>query len=204
MEQKQVNNNNLSPKEKDFTLDNLFSKINKKETTTFGNYFVNFQEMFKKEDDYKDYFKKHVSLFNDDPINKEKKMGTVNSFLLPKFFDNFDEKTLFYIFYYMPRDSLQLYAGVHLYKKGWVYNYKYQIWFKKIKDSDKWEYFNPLEWKKNEYVFGQVDQQNFLPEEEAKSYLKQFDIEFKKENKKKQNKKETNNANSTQINNADN
>ena len=30
--------------------------------------------------------------------------------------DNFDVKTLFYIFYYMPRDSLQLYAADHLYK----------------------------------------------------------------------------------------
>ena len=73
MEPKQVNNNNLSPKERNFTLDNLFSKLNKKETITFGNYFVNFQDLFKKEEDYKDYFKKHVSLFNDDPINKEKK-----------------------------------------------------------------------------------------------------------------------------------
>ena len=204
METKQVNNNNLSPKERNFTLDNLFSKLNKKETITFGNYFVNFQDLFKKEEDYKDYFKKHVSLFNDDPINKEKKIGTVNSFLLQKFLDNFDEKTLFYIFYYMPRDSLQLYAGGHLYKKGWVYNHKYQIWFRKIKDnSDKWEYFNPLEWKKNEYIFGQVDQQNFLSEDEAKSYIKQFDIESNKENKKMQGKKETNSANSGQTNNAD-
>ena len=209
MEQKEVTNN-ISPKEnyeKDFSLNNFYSKLNKKETVTFGNYVVNFKEMFKKEEDYKDYFKKHVSLFNDDPINKEKKIGTVNSFLQPKFFDNFDEKTLFYIFYYMPRDSLQLFAGVHLYKKGWVYNYKYQIWFKKIKDSDKWEFFNPLEWKKNEYIFDKIEEQYFLSEEEAKSYSKQFDNECKKENKKKQGKKENNintNTNSAQTNNADN
>ena len=203
MEQKQVNNNNISLKDRDYTLNNLFSKLNKTETVTFGNYYVNFKEMFKKEEDYKDYFKKHVSLFNDDPINKEKKIGTVNSFLLPKFFDNFDEKTLFYIFYYMTRDSLQLYSGVHLYKKGWIYNYKYQIWFKKIKDSNKWEFFNPLEWKKNEYIFGNLEQQYFLPEEEAKFYLKQFDNECKKENKKKQGKKEINNTNSGQANNND-
>ena len=56
----------------------------------------------------------------------------------------------------------------------------------KIKDSEKWEYFNPLEWKKSEFVFGQLDQQYFLAEEDAKYYVKQHEIESnKKENKKK-------------------
>ena len=181
MEQKQISLN----KEKNYFLQNLCSKLNKTENSTFGNYSVNFNEMFKKEEDYKDYFKKHVSLFNDDLTNPSKNIATVNSFLIPKFFDNFDEKTLFYIFYFMPRDTLQLFAGEHLYKKGWIYNYKFQIWFKRIKDSDKWEYFNPLEWKKNDYIFGTLEQQYFLKEEEAKLYLKQFEGEGKKENKKK-------------------
>ena len=206
MEQDQTNNNNLSPKEKTFTLDNLSAKLNKKETVTFGNFYVNFKDMFKKEDDFKDYFKRHVSLFNDDPINKEK-ITTVTSFLKPEFMDNFDVKTLFYIFYYMPRDSLQLYAADHLYKNDWIYNYKYQIWFKKIENSeDKWEYFNPLEWKKSEYIFGSIEQKYFLPEEEAFSYTKQLAIELDREDKKKQgkqSKKEVNN-NSSQSNNADN
>ena len=204
MEQKENNSNDFIPKEKNYTLNNFLAKLNKTETTKFGNYYVNFKEMFKNEDDYKDYFKKHVSLFNDDPINKEKKVSTVNSFLLPKFFDNFDEKTLFYIFYYMARDALQLYAGGHLYKKGWIYNYKYQIWFKKIKDSEKWEFFNPLEWKKNEFVFGQVEQQYFLSEEDAKNYLEQYEEELKKENKKKQGQKGGNNSNSGKSNNTGN
>ena len=197
MEQKQINSNDFTSKERNYNLNNLLSKLNKTETTTFGNYSVNFKELFKNEEDYKDYFKKHVSLFNDDPINKEKKISVVNSFLVPKFFDNFDEKTLFYIFYYMTRDALQLYAGVHLYKKGWIYNYQYQIWFKKTKDNgDKWEFFNPLEWKKNEFIYGEVDQQHFLSEEDAKSYLKLYEAEFKKENKKKQGQKSSNNSNS--------
>ncbi len=186
MEQKQINNNEFIPKEKNFTLNNFLSKLNKTETTRFGNYYVNFKDMFKNEEEYKDYFKKHVSLFNDDPIVNGKKIISDNSFQSQKYLDNFDEKTLLYIFYYMTRDVLQLLAGVHLYKKGWLYNYKYQIWFKKIKESEKWEYFNPLEWKKSEFVFGQLDQQYFLAEEDAKYYVKQHEIESnKKENKKK-------------------
>ena len=104
----------------------------------------------------------------------------------------------------MPRDTLQLHAGYNLFRKGWLYNYKFQIWFKKNKEIDKWIYFNPLEWKKNEYTFGQVDQQNFLPEEDAKSYMKQFDDECKKANKKKQGLKGNNNTNSGQVNNTGN
>jgi CCR4-NOT transcriptional regulation complex NOT5 subunit len=152
MDQKQISSGSLSGKEKNCTLQSLISKINKTEPSTFGNYYVNFNEMFQKEDDYKDYLKKHVSLFNDDLVNKERYTGTaVTSFLQPNFFQNFEESTLFYIFYYLTRDTLQLFAGVSLYKKGWKYNYKYQIWFKQSKDKDgneKWEFFNPLEWKK--------------------------------------------------------
>ena len=204
MEQKQINNNDFIPKEKNFTLNNFLSKLNKTETTRFGNYSVNFKEMFKNKNEYKDYFKKHVSLFNDDPIFEGKKLINESSFQSQKYLDNFDEKTLFYIFYYMTRDVLQLFAGLHLYKKGWIYNYKYQIWFRKIKDSEKWEFFNPLEWKKNEFIFGQVEQQYFLSEEDAKYYIKQYETEInKKDNKKKQGQKGNNN-NSGQANNAGN
>ena len=204
MEQKQINNNDFIPKEKNFTLNNFLSKLNKTETTRFGNYSVNFKEMFKNENEYKNYFKKHVSLFNDDPIFEGKKLSNESSFQSQKYLDNFDEKTLFYIFYYMTRDVLQLFAGLHLYKKGWIYNYKYQIWFRKIKDSEKWEFFNPLEWKKNEFIFGQVEQQYFLSEEDAKYYIKQYETEInKKDNKKKQGQKGNNN-NSGQANNAGN
>ena len=109
-------NNAFNQKEKNYTLQGLISKLNKTEPSTFGNYYVNFNEMFKKEEDYKDYLKKHVSLFNDDLVDQEKYNGPVTSFLQPKFFDNFHENTLFYIFYYLTRDTLQLFAGEHLYK----------------------------------------------------------------------------------------
>ena len=201
MEQKQqMNNNGFNTKEKVCTLQSLIYKLNKSEITTFGNYHVNFKEMFPKEEDYKDYLKKHVSLFNDDLVNKEKYTGTMNSFLLPKFFHNFHENTLFYIFYYLTRDTLQLFAGEHLYKKGWKYNHKYQIWFKQIKD-DKWEFFNPLEWKKKEFIYGAVDTQNFLTEDEAKQYLKQFENENNKKDKKRQGQKSSSSSSSANANN---
>ena len=126
-----ANANNPTQKENPHTLYNLFSKTNKNETQTFGNYCVNFNEKFPKEEETKDYFKNHVSLFNDDPVTKEKIMGASPNFVLPKNFDKLEEKTMFYIFYFMSRDTLQLFAGYNLYKKGWVYNYKNQIWFKK-------------------------------------------------------------------------
>ena len=201
-----ANANNPTQKENPHTLYNLFSKTNKNEAQTFGNYCVNFNEMFPKEEETKDYFKNHVSLFNDDPVTKEKIMGASPNFVLPKNFDKLEEKTMFYIFYFMSRDTLQLFAGYNLYKKGWLYNYKNQIWFKKNNDGDKWIYFNPLEWKKNEFVFGPVDTNHFLPEEEVKSYLKQLEKEKSKENKKKQGHKSgsnnhVNNAQNAQMNN---
>ena len=208
MEQRQqnANPNNPTQKENPHTLYNLFSKTNKNETQTFGNYCVNFNEMFPKEEETKDYFKNHVSLFNDDPVTNEKIMGASPNFILPKYFDKLEEKTLFYIFYFMSRDTLQLFAGYNLYKKGWLYNYKNQIWFKNNKESEKWIYFNPLEWKKNEFVFGPVDTNHFLPEEEVKSYLKQLEKEKSKENKKKQghksgNNNHVNNSQNAQMNN---
>ena len=136
--QKQILNNNINPKEKTGTLQNLISKLSKNEPTTFGNYYVDFNEMFKKEEDYKDYLKKHVSLFNDDLIDREKYKGPSSNYYLKKeFFENFQENTLFYIFYYLTRDTLQLFAGEQLYKRGWLYHPKYKIWFKKLKDKKK-------------------------------------------------------------------
>ena len=192
MDQQKINSSSFNTKEKHCTLQNLINKINKAEPSTLGNYYVNFNEMFQKEEDYKDYLKKHVSLFNDDLVNQEKYTGAFNSFLQPKFFDNFHENTLFYIFYYLTRDTLQLFAGEHLYKKGWKYNYKNQIWFKQTKDkegNEKWEFFNPLEWKKNDFIYGPVDIQSFLTEDEAKQYLKEFESDNNKKDKRKQGQK---------------
>ena len=198
MEQRQQNTNNNNPKENIHTLRHLFAKLDKQEVTNFGNYCVNFNEMFPKEEESKDYFKNHVSLFNDNPVHNEPLMGASINFVLPKYFDNLEEKTLFYIFYFMPRDTLQLHAGYNLFRKGWLYNYKFQIWFKKNKEIDKWIYFNPLEWKKNEYNFGPIDTQHFLQEEEYRLYIDP------KDKKKKGHRSGSNNINNMIMNNMNN
>ena len=148
-----------SQKEKAYTLQNFFKNLqNKTEPITFGNYYVNFNEMFKNESDYKDYLKTRVSLFNDDLVEKKKFLSKIDSFLKPIYFTKFSDETLFYIFYYMTRDILQLYAAEQLYKNGWKYHINSQIWFKPNKDEAKGEnfyhYFNPLDWKINPYAFG--------------------------------------------------
>ena len=190
---------NIPQKENPYTLYNLFSRSNMQETPNYGNYSFNYNEIFPNEEETKDYFKNHTSLFNDDPISKEKIMNASNTLIIPKYLDRYEEKTLFYIFYFMSRDVIQLLAAVYLYRKGWVYNYQNQIWFKKMRDGDKWVFFNPLEWKKNEYVYGPVESQYFLPEEEAKSYLSKLHPESK--TKKKQAHKGTNMNNTHNTNN---
>ena len=199
MDQRQQNPNNTPQKENPYTLHNLFSKLNKPETPTFGNYCVNYIDMFPKEEECKDYFKNHVSLFNDDRVYDEKFLKSSGTFKLPKYFENLEEKTLFYIFYYMPRDVLQLYAAEGLYRKGWVYNIKFQIWFKNIKESEKYIFFNPLEWKNNEYIFGPINSQHFLPIDEVREYIEQ-QKGHKKDKKMKQGHRGGNINNNININ----
>ena len=67
--------------------------------------------------------KKNVSLFNNDTIEKKQiKNANSNFFLKPQYFGKFSNETLFYIFYYMPKDTLQLLAAEELYKRKWRYN----------------------------------------------------------------------------------
>ena len=171
-----------SQKEKAYTLQNFFKNLqNKTEPITFGNYYVNFNEMFKNESDYKDYLKTRVSLFNDDLVEKKKFLSKIDSFLKPIYFTKFSDETLFYIFYYMTRDILQLYAAEQLYKNGWKYHINSQIWFKHNKDEAKgenlYQYFNPLDWKTIPYSFGNVTVDEFLPEEEVQQYVKQLKLD---------------------------
>ena len=199
MEQKSLNNtSNFNPKEKSYTLQNLFAKLNKTEPSTFGNYYVNFNEMFQKEEDYKDYMKKHVSLFNDDLVNKDKYEIPQESFFYRRYIEKFRERTLFYFFYYLTRDSLQLLAAEQLYKRGWKYHTSYQIWFKSNKNEEEkeiLEYFNPLEWTNNEYIYGKIEPSSFLDEEEVKKYSKQSDNENNKKDKKSKQGQKTSSVN---------
>ena len=124
--------------------------------------------------------KTKVSLFNNDIVDKPEFKGNNNSSSLKKtYFSKFSDETLFYIFYYMTRDTLQLFAAEQLYKNGWKYQVDHQIWFKETNDNttETMTYFNPLEWKTNQYTFGNVDQGGFLSLEEVQKYVYQLKIE---------------------------
>ena len=170
---------NMVQIDKTYTLQNLMNKLNRTEPITYGNYFVNFNEIFQKEEDYKDYMKKKVSLLNNDDVDKPEFKGANNSIIKKAYFAKFSDETLFYIFYYMTRDTLQLFAAEQLYKNGWKYHVEHQIWFKETNEStnENLIYFNPLEWKTNQYTFGTVDKKGFLPVEEVKKYVEQLKIE---------------------------
>lgn len=87
----------------------------------------------------------------------------------------FQLETLFYIFYNMPRDTLQVYAAKELQNRGWKYHEKLKLWF--IRDTgdlgdgeaaEQWIYFdiNSLEKRIfNESSFPKVQLQ-FMSEEE--------------------------------------
>ena len=70
-------------------------------------------------------------------------------------FSKFQLETLFYIFYNMPRDTLQAYAATELYNRDWRYHKDLKLWFTKASrqgaaDSHKGQYiyFDINEWKK--------------------------------------------------------
>jgi CCR4-NOT transcription complex subunit 2 len=123
--------------------------------------------------------KKYVSLFNPDIANKNVKIPgsfALKQFLTPNHFSKFSEETLFYIFYYLPRDSLQIYAAEELYKRKWKFHIEYNLWFNN-ENSDKLDntssdkndknyvFFNPLEWKTMKYVFDPINEKSFYEKE---------------------------------------
>ena len=137
--------------DKTYTLNNIHYKLNKTEPNVFGNFYVDFSEFFNEPLEYEKYMKKSVSLSNDDLV--EKKMSKNNfqsNSLKPTYFEKFHLETLFYIFYYMPRDALQNYAADELNNRKWRYNFDLAIWFNndnQIEDkiSENIIYFNPNE-----------------------------------------------------------
>ena len=63
--------------------------------------------------------KKSVSLFNNDSSDKPNKIPkhySCKPFLKPGHFQKFHSTTLFYIFYLMPKDTLQIFAAEELYE----------------------------------------------------------------------------------------
>eukprot|EP00316_Scyphosphaera_apsteinii_P008714 CAMPEP_0119336628 /NCGR_PEP_ID=MMETSP1333-20130426/92232_1 /TAXON_ID=418940 /ORGANISM="Scyphosphaera apsteinii, Strain RCC1455" /LENGTH=441 /DNA_ID=CAMNT_0007347471 /DNA_START=91 /DNA_END=1416 /DNA_ORIENTATION=+ len=69
-------------------------------------------------------------------------------------FSKFQLETLFYIFYNMPRDTLQAYAATELYNRDWRYHKDLTLWFTRAsrgaEDNPKGQYiyFDINEWKK--------------------------------------------------------
>lgn len=71
---------------------------------------------------------------------------------IPKFF----EESLFYMFYSMPNDKMQIQAARELIKKGWVYHKTLKLWFRKIKileqrtdyEKGNYHYFDVEKWEK--------------------------------------------------------
>ncbi|XP_038980791.1 probable NOT transcription complex subunit VIP2 [Phoenix dactylifera] len=47
-------------------------------------------------------------------------------------FSKFQRDTLFYIFYSMPKDEVQLYAANELYSRGWFYHRELRLWLTRI------------------------------------------------------------------------
>ncbi len=122
----------------------------------------------------------NVSLFNKEIVEKKQIRNISSNFYLkPEYFKKFTNETLFYIFYYMPRDTLQLFASEELYIRKWRYNIDYGIWFASdTYDNDKsnnepYFYFNPNEWKTMKYVYGPLNPKAFLSESEIFKYNKQ-------------------------------
>lgn len=104
------------------------------------------------------------------------KPGYNKSVQKPKksFFPKFSIETLFYMFYYMPRDSLQIFAADELYKRKWRFHVENHIWFLKNEENkeskDDYSYFHPQEWKIFRYIYGKVDTSKFLSESEVGKY----------------------------------
>ncbi|KAJ4840117.1 putative NOT transcription complex subunit vip2 [Turnera subulata] len=52
--------------------------------------------------------------------------------LTQSYFIKFSPETLFYIFYSMPKDEIQLHAANELYNRGWFYHKEHRFWFIRV------------------------------------------------------------------------
>eukprot|EP00172_Hildenbrandia_rubra_P000602 Plantae.Rhodophyta-Hildenbrandia_rubra.ctg1321.p1 GENE.Plantae.Rhodophyta-Hildenbrandia_rubra.ctg1321~~Plantae.Rhodophyta-Hildenbrandia_rubra.ctg1321.p1 ORF type:complete len:680 (+),score=129.95 Plantae.Rhodophyta-Hildenbrandia_rubra.ctg1321:1267-3306(+) len=96
-------------------------------------------------------------------------------------FPKFSLETLFYIFYSMPRDVLQLYVAVELYRHQWRYHRNLKRWFARSRspgpspalERNGYIYFDVNSWEKRPFTESNVSlAQGFLSEEEIRSLIK--------------------------------
>jgi CCR4-NOT transcription complex subunit 2 len=105
-----------------------------------------------------------LSPFNNPPSKNNAE--TVRSYKQPAMqvahskIHNFSEETLFYIFYSMPNDVLQLYAAQELYNRSWRYQKAEQRWYTRVTTDgeSKQVYFEPTTWDRvPKDLFGDVE-----------------------------------------------
>lgn len=87
----------------------------------------------------------------------------------------FSWETLFYIFFNMPRDTLQAYAAAELYNRGWKYHRELKMWFILQEEEGqaghpRWVCFDSTAWEKH-YYHQPVDVPGFLTEEDVRVKL---------------------------------
>lgn len=81
----------------------------------------------------------------------------------------FSLETLFYIFFNMPRDTLQACAAAELYNRGWKYHRDHKAWFvvQEEEGQQRWVCFDPNTWEKH-YYMQQLNPGGFLSEDDVR------------------------------------
>mmetsp|Transcript_85884 Transcript_85884/g.270684 ORF Transcript_85884/g.270684 Transcript_85884/m.270684 type:complete len:429 (+) Transcript_85884:53-1339(+) len=81
----------------------------------------------------------------------------------------FKLETLFYIFFNMPRDTLQACAAAELYNRGWKFHREQKAWFvlKEEEGQHRWVRFDPNTWETH-YYLQPVDNSYFLAEDDVR------------------------------------
>lgn len=103
------------------------------------------------------------SLWNDAPfsVQPEFKIPPCYQVVSPKLnfqiFQKFQVETLFYVYYSMPRDVLQVAAGQELHNRDWRYHKRLRVWLTRIANKEPtikhqtyekgtYKFFNPDTW----------------------------------------------------------
>ncbi|KAA8498354.1 putative NOT transcription complex subunit VIP2 [Porphyridium purpureum] len=94
-------------------------------------------------------------------------------------FARFNVETLFYIFYSMPRDALQVYAALELYNRHWQYHRELKLWFAQVpgtqmggfESQGAYIYFDVNSWERRPFRdANRTFLEGFLTEDEIRSF----------------------------------
>lgn len=116
-----------------------------------------------------------ASPWSDTPARKEPEMYLPSCYymnppqLKTAHLQKFSLETLFYIFFNMPRDTLQACAAAELYNRGWKYHRDLKTWFIMQEEdaSPRWVCFDPNTWEKHFYL-QPLDTASFLGEDDVR------------------------------------